>query len=459
MQRTQPLVAAIAVILIASVACVAPQPAHAQPPQVNGCTIFPADNVWNTPIDQLPVDPNSNAYVANINLDATTLHPDFGSFQYGYFGIPYNPVPQGQAKVAVDFQYADESDPGPYPIPPNPLIEGGAGGDGDRHILVVEQGTCKLYETWASQSNGDGTWHAGSGAIFDLNSNALRQAGWTSADAAGLPILPGLVLYDEVAAGVINHALRFTVWCTADAYIWPARHKAVPAACPDTPQAGTKPPPMGQRFRLKANFDVSGFSTQTRVILTALKKYGMFVADNGTSWYISGEPKAGWDDDTLVSELRQVHGTDFEAVDESALQVSPNSGQVNPGAIAQDAKRVAPGGADQGQQVQYSIQIVGDGNVVSLSDPLPADVALAGNPSVTGSTVAPNYNATTRTISWSAAPAPLGIVTITYNATISTSARQAIANTATLTRGSVQKQVSAVLIANPRRVFMPVMRR
>src|SRR5262249_12496806 len=251
------------------------------------------------------------------------------------------------AKVAVDFQYADESDPGPYPIPPNPLIEGGPGGDGDRHILVVEQGTCKLYETWASQSNGNGTWHAGSGAIFDLNSNALRQDGWTSADAAGLPILPGLALYDEVAAGAINHALRFTVWCTADAYVWPARHKAVPSACPATPPAGTKPPPMGQRFRLKANFDISGFSPQTRVILTALKKYGMFRADKGTSWYISGEPNAGWDDDSLVGDLRRVHGTDFEAVDESALQVSPTSGQVNPAAIAQDSKSVAPGGADQ----------------------------------------------------------------------------------------------------------------
>ncbi|MFL5804498.1 MAG: hypothetical protein ACJ8CR_22480 [Roseiflexaceae bacterium] len=458
MQRTQHLVAALVLLLIASAACGAPRPAGAALPQLHGCTIFPADNVWNTPIDKLPVDPNSNAYIANINLDETTVHPDFGSFQYGYFGIPYNPVPQGQAKVAVDFDFADESDPGPYPIPPSPLIEGGGGSDGDRHILVLEQGACKLYETWASESNGNGTWHAGSGAIFDLNSNALRPAGWTSADAAGLPILPGLALYDEVNAGAINHALRFTVWCTADAYIWPARHKAVPDACPDTPPAGTKPPPMGQRFRLKADFDISGFSPHTRVILTALKKYGMFLADNGSSWYLTGEPNAGWDDDTLVSELRQVHGTDFEAINESSLQVNINSGQVNPGAIAQDSKQVTPGGASQGQQVRYTLQIVGNGNAVSLSDPLPAGVTLVGNPSVTGSTATPSYNSPTRTIAWNATPAPLAIVTISYNATISTSATQAIANTATLTRGSAQKRVTAVLIANPRRAFLPLTR-
>ena len=178
--------------------------AHAAaPPQLGGCTILPPDNVWNTPIDTLPVDSNSTAYISNINLDATTLHPDFGSFQYGYFGIPYNIVPNGQAKVAVTFDYADESDPGPYPIPQNPKIEGGS----DRHILVLEQGTCKLYETWNSRSNGNGTWRAGSGAIFDLNSNALRTNGWTSADAAGLPILPGLARYEEVAAILSDHGL------------------------------------------------------------------------------------------------------------------------------------------------------------------------------------------------------------------------------------------------------------
>jgi hypothetical protein len=458
MQRTHPLAAVLALIMIVGVACAAPRQAGATLPQLQGCTMFPADNVWNVPIDKLPVDPNSNAYIANINVDATTLHPDFGSSQYGDFGIPYNTVPQGQAKVPITFDYDEDSDPGPYPIPPNARIEGGASSDGDRHILVLEQGTCKLYETWSTYPDGAG-WHAGSGAIFDLNSNALRPAGWTSGDAAGLPILPGLALYSEVQAGVINHALRFTTWCTADAYIWPARHKAVPDDCPPTPPAGTKPPPMGQRFRLKANFDISGFSPQTRVILTALKKYGMFLADNGSSWYISGEPNDGWNDDALVDDLRQVRGTDFEAVDESSLQLSPNSGQVNPSAIAQDAKRVTPGGADQGQQVQYSIQIVGDGKAVALSDPLPAGVTLVGSPSVTGSTATPSYNAPSRTITWNGAPPPLTIVTITYNTTVNTGATLAIANTARLTRGSAQKNITAVLIANPRRLFLPLTRR
>jgi hypothetical protein len=458
MQRTQHLVIALILTLIASAACVAPRQAGAALPQLQGCTIFPADNVWNTPIDTLPVDPNSAAYIANINLDETTVHPDFGSFQYGYYGIPYNTVPQGQAKVPVSFDYDDESDSGPYPIPPNPLIEGGPGNDeGDRHILVLEQGTCKLYETWLTVADGAG-WQAGSGAIFDLSSNALRQDGWTSADAAGLPILPGLVLYDEVAAGVINHALRFTTWCTADAYVWPARHKAVPQGdCQDPPPAGTKPPPMGQRFRLKASFDISGFSPQTRVILTALKKYGMFVADNGSSWYLSGEPNAGWNDDILVEELREVSGTDFEAIDESSLQVSPNSGQVK--SSVQDSKQVVPSGASQGQQVRYTIKIVGNGGAVALSDPLPAGIALVGSPSVAGSTTMPSYNTTTRTISWSATPAPLAIVTISYLASVTTGATQPIANTARLTRSTGQKNITALLIANPQLAFLPLMRR
>jgi uncharacterized repeat protein (TIGR01451 family) len=443
--------------LIASAACVAPRQAGAAPPQLGGCTIFPSNNVWNVPIDKLPVHPDSDAYIANINLDETTLHPDFGSFQYGYFGIPYNVVPQGQPKVAVTFDYDDESDPGPYPIPPNPLIEGGPSSDGDRHILVVEQGTCKLYETWSTYPNGNGTWSAGSGAIFDLNSNALRPNGWTSGDAAGLPILPGLARYDEVAAGALNHALRFTTWCTADAYVWPARHKAVPDDCPPTPPSGTKPPPMGVRFRLKAGFDISGFSPQTRVILTALKKYGMILADNGSSWYISGEPNAGWNDGDLVSDLRQVHGTDFEAIDESALQVSPNSGQVNPAAITQDSKGVAPAGADQGQQVTYTIQVVGDGSAISLNDPLPTGITYVnGSLTTTGGGQATQ---TGGTISWSGTPAFLTTITISFAATVNAGTSRPIINTATVTRGSAQKSLTAMLIANPKQMFLPVTRR
>jgi hypothetical protein len=405
------ITALAALVVFASAACnsaaranVGTAPA-AQSPALGGCPIFPIDNAWNAPVDALPVDPNSAAYIANINTNKTTLHPDFSSVAGGNYGIPFNIVPQGQAKVPIAFGYADESDAGPYPIPANPKIEDGS----DQHILVVEQGTCKLYETWDSSQNDDGTWRAGSGAIFDLRSNALRPDTWTSADAAGLPILPGLARYDEVAAGAIDHALRFTVHCTADAYIWPARHKAVPGYCPSTPTAGL-PPPMGQRFRLKASFDISHFGPQTQVILKALKKYGMIVADNGSSWYISGAPDAGWDDDDLVGGLRGVHGTDFEAVDTSSLRVSPNSGQANV-----ERKGVTPGAARQGQQASFTIQFAGANGAASLSDPLPAGMSLVSGPITAPASVpAATYDAQARTISWSGAPPNTVLVSISY---------------------------------------------
>jgi hypothetical protein len=231
-------------------------------------------------------------------------------------------VPVTQPGVLVNFDYADESDPGPYPIPPDAPIEGGTGSDGDRHVLVVERDKCVLYELfYAWPQNGGSSWQAGSGAEFDLSSNALRPSGWTSADAAGLPILPGLVRYDEVAAGEIRHALRFTAPQTRRDYIWPARHYA-------SDLTAANYPPMGQRFRLKAGFDLSGFSPEVQVILRALKKYGMFLADNGSGWYISGAHDPRWDDEVL-GELKQLRGTDFEAVDESSLMVNPNSGQVS----------------------------------------------------------------------------------------------------------------------------------
>jgi len=218
--------------------------------------------------------------------------------------------------VLVTFDYDDESDPGPYPIPPNVPIEYGS----DHHVLVVDRDHCKLYEMWDSRLNPDGSWDAGSGAKFDLRSHALRPDTWTSADAAGLPILPGLARCDEVQAGAINHALRFTADDTQRKYIWPARHYASSITDPDVP-------PMGQRFRLKASFDISGYSTQTQIILTALKTYGLILADNGSNWYVSGSPGACWNDDDLVNELRTVHGSDFEAVDESGLMVNPDSGE------------------------------------------------------------------------------------------------------------------------------------
>jgi hypothetical protein len=289
-------------------------------PQVAGCAVFPADNVWNVPVDTLPVDVNSAAYVATIGA-GDHVHADFGSGTWdgSPIGIPYTDVPGTQSLVDVTFDYYDESDPGPYPIPSDAPIEGGPNSDGDRHVLVVDRDNCILYELFDAWPQSDGSWTAGSGAIFDLNSHALRPDGWTSADAAGLPILPGLARYDEVAAGEIRHALRFTAPETRQAYVWPARHHA-------SNRTGEQYPPMGQRFRLKADFDISGFSPQAQVILQALKTYGMILADNGSAWYISGTPDEGWDNDVL-HELHDVYGSDFEAVDVSSLMVNPDSGQ------------------------------------------------------------------------------------------------------------------------------------
>lgn len=285
-------------------------------PEIGGCQVFPADNIWNTPVDTLPRDLQSDAYVASIGASAP-FHPDFGANPT--YGIPYVVVPATQPLVPVTFGYADESDPGPYPIPRNAPIEGGAGSRGDRHVLVVQQGTCRLYELWSAYPQPDGSWLAGSGAVFDLAANGLRPASWTSADAAGLPILPGLVRREEVLAGEIAHALRFTAPRTRRSYVWPARHQA---GASDDPSL----PPMGQRFRLKASVDISSFHPQNQVILRALQKYGMMLADNGSAWFVSGATDAAWDDE-MLDELKQLRGSDFEAVDVSSLQVDPDSGQ------------------------------------------------------------------------------------------------------------------------------------
>jgi len=292
-------------------------------PTLEGCPVFPTDHIWNVSINTLPLDPNSVAYINTIGA-SRGLHPDFGSGTWEGFpiGIPFVSVPGTQTKVNVIFGYDDESDPGPYPIPSNPPIEGDPDGNGDRHILILDRDNCDLYELYAAHLEADG-WHAGSGAIFDLNDYALRPDGWTSADAAGLPILSGLVRYDEVAAGEIRHAIRFTVSETRKDYVWPARHYA-------SSQTGSQYPPMGQRFRLKTSFDISGFSPEVQVILQAMKTYGIILADNGSPWYISGVPDERWDNDVLVSELKQVHGSDFEAVDVSSLMLDPDSGQAKP---------------------------------------------------------------------------------------------------------------------------------
>jgi hypothetical protein len=269
---------------------------------------FPADNPWNTPVDQDPVDPNSDTLIASIGL-TRGLHPDFGAnYNGGPFGIPYIVVGGTTPAVSVTFDYADESDPGPYPIPADAPIEGGAASRGDRHVLVIDRDHWKLYELFAAYPiAGAPNWTAGSGAIFDLGSDALRTAGWTSADAAGLPIFPGLVRYDEVVEqGAILHALRFTVSHTRHGYVYPARHYA---------SSDTNPlvPPMGMRVRLKATFDASGYPPSARVILQALKTYGMIVADNGSDWFISGAPDARWND-TELNSLKQVQGSNFEVV-------------------------------------------------------------------------------------------------------------------------------------------------
>ncbi|MGD0166131.1 MAG: hypothetical protein ABSC51_02420 [Gaiellaceae bacterium] len=271
------------------------------------CPLFPASNVWNKRIDKLPVAANSQAIIGSIGLDVG-LHPDFGTVWNGHpNGIPYTIASKKTKRYRVSFDYASESDKGPYPIPANVKIEGGS----DHHALIVDRDSCRLYELYALKKTGKG-WHAGSGAIWNLRSNKLRPATWTSADAAGLPMLPGLVRYDEVAHGHIDHALRFTVENTRRAFIYPARHFASDQTDPNLP-------PMGLRVRLRASFDISGFPRPVRVILTALKRYGMIVADNGANWYISGAPDPRWNDDALHA-ISAVMGSNFEVVDTSSLR-------------------------------------------------------------------------------------------------------------------------------------------
>jgi hypothetical protein len=277
------------------------------PPREGGCPVFPASNPLNRDISRAPVDPSSAGYVASIGM-SVHLHPDFGT-NPGY-GIPYVIVGPGQPRVPITFtEFGEESDPGPYPIPPGAPVEG-AGEAGDRHVLVLQRGSCRLYELYAAQRAGGG-WQAGSGAVFNLRSNALRPAGWTSADAAGLPILPLLVRYDEVRAGRIDHALRMTVARTQRGYVHPATHFASASTDPSLP-------PMGLRLRLKASFSLAGFRGESLVILRALKRYGLIVADNGSPWFITGAPDARWNEEDLA-QIKRVPGSAFEAVRTGAI--------------------------------------------------------------------------------------------------------------------------------------------
>ncbi|HZP28997.1 MAG TPA: hypothetical protein VFC99_08595 [Acidimicrobiia bacterium] len=291
-----------------------PPPAPAAPPARTGttngslgsCSVFPADNPWNTDVSTFPVSANSTNYIANILASGNQyLHADFGGG--GAYGIPYVTVGSGEPQVPIDFTaYGDESDPGPYPVPLGAPVEGGSASDGDRHVIAVDKDACKLYEMYRAFPQAD-HWNADSGAVFDLRSNALRPLGWTSADAAGLPIFPGLARYDEVASGQITHALRFTVARTQKGYILPATHYASSSTDPNRP-------PMGLRLRLQASFDISHYTGEARVILVALKRYGMIVADNGSNWYITGASDPRWDDNDL-NQLKTVPGSAFEVVD------------------------------------------------------------------------------------------------------------------------------------------------
>ena len=302
-----------------------PFPAGAENmPEINGCPMFPYDNAWNTPIDTLPVHARSGAWISSIG-SAKGFHMDFGSGTWngGPIGIPYN-IANGSTKpyYSFDFYYPDESDPGPYPIPSPYVIEYGS----DHHILVADTDSCLLYEVFDASHDSSG-WHGGSGAVWSLNSNALRPAGWTSADAAGLPILPGLVRYEEILAGGINHAIRFTAPST-NSYVWPARHLTS-----GTPDILSNTPPMGARFRLKTDYDISTFSAELQVILQAMKTYGIILADNGSAWFVSGTPDERWDND-MLHDLDVLMGSNFEAVDTSCMMISADSGQADASACS-----------------------------------------------------------------------------------------------------------------------------
>jgi hypothetical protein len=286
------------------------------------CQVFPANNVWNTDISRLPVNSHSAAWLASTQASTRLLHPDFGGSPYG---IPFNVVHTSHATANFTFTYWDESDPvvaspqlqGPYPYGSDLVVEAPT----DSHLLSIDQDTCRLYEIGGTDYNGPRT--AWAGAIFDLNSNQLRPAGWTSADAAGLPIFPGLVRLDEVQAGVIAHAIRFTVQQSDTSYLWPARHQAGSASNPNLP-------PMGARFRLKASYSIAGFGHEAQVVLTAMKHYGLIVADNGSNWFFQGTTDAGWDlgpYPAMISQLKSIPASAFEAVDESSLMADPNSGR------------------------------------------------------------------------------------------------------------------------------------
>jgi hypothetical protein len=314
MRRPVIILGLLAALAAAAALIVVPALVSAHPlPGAPNCPVFPAEDPWNQRVDRLPVAKDSAGIIARIGLN-DPVHPDFGSGFYGGgpIGIPFAVVSSRTPRVPVSFQYGSESDRGPYPLPRGVPVEGGYGSSGDRHVIVVDRSSCRDYELFAAYPHDGGKrWTAGSGAIFNLRSDHLRPAGFTSADAAGLPILPGLARYDEVAKGQIDHALRFTAPCTAARYVYPARHEA--STC-----HGAGLPPMGLRVRLKASVNISGLPYQARVVAQALKRYGMILADNGSPWFISGAPNRGWNNDALHL-LDRLTGRDFEVVNTTSL--------------------------------------------------------------------------------------------------------------------------------------------
>jgi hypothetical protein len=360
-------------------------PARAATPTIGGCQVFPANNIWNSRVDNLPVHLLSASWINAIGPSAK-LHPDWGNVPTDFFGIPFITVTGAQPLVDIIFDVPDESDPGPYPIPPNAPIEGGPSSTGDRHVLVIDTTNCILYELDAAvPQNGGASWTAFSGAKWPLNSNVLRPQSFTSADAAGLPIFPGLVRWEEVAAGSINHAIRFTaqnIYGTAPGnvhqWIWPARHWS------GTGSVATNPP-MGARFRLKSSFDISTFDTRTQVILRAMQQYGLILADGGSNWFFQGVTDTLWPD-IVFTELKTIAGSNFEAVDTLVLQINVDSAQAIqlPGAptllqvIAGNAQVVAlftPPASDGGSPITlYTMQCTGAPTVFNTGTASPITV-------------------------------------------------------------------------------------
>lgn len=373
--------------------------------------MFPADHILNTRVDQLPVHPSSSTWVATIGA-TRTLHPDFGSglWEGAPIGIPFVTVSGTQTKFPATFLYQTESDFGPYAVPLNAPIEGGSAGTGDRHAIAVDASNCILYEIYRAFPQ-TAAWRGDSGAIFNLNSQALRPLTWTSADAAGLPIFPLLIRYDEIAAGEIKHAIRFTVPQSQKAYVWPARHYA-------SSLTGAQYPPMGARFRLKESFDISGFSATNKIILTAMKRYGLIVADNGSAWYLSGAPDARWNNDEL-RQLKTIAGSNFEAVDATPLMVDINSGQARQTSVTTSVSPASASVQVNGTR-QFTATVTGNSNPAVRWD---VNGTVGGNSAVgfidsitglyTAPAVVPSPAAVTVRATSVAVPAAVGTASVT----------------------------------------------